>query len=116
MLHARFRSAERSGSDELGAYRNLAASILAKASDDLRDPDPAVVVSAATFLWDVEESLWSDWLPVSRRITRPVVLQAVAQILRGADRGGNTRRYGRKLAPHHRATLAALVRRHQPVK
>jgi len=118
MLHQRATALTSAGSPdgELGCYRYLAANVMARAVDDLRDTDTAVVVSAATFLLEIEESVWSDWLPVDRRMIDPVVLQAVGEILRG-EVHGNARRYGRKLKPHHRATLARLIREPRtPVK
>jgi hypothetical protein len=73
---------------------------------DLKDPRRTVQV--LRWLLDVlpEEG------PVGRRMILPQAIATVEGILQG-QMSKNAARHGQKLKPGHRATLAALVRRHQ---
>ena len=110
MLHLRARTLQSTATDELVGYKTLAANVLARATEDLADPDHAIG-AASWLLTEAEASVWGAWLGLQPRIVRPTVLAAVERIL-GGQVGGKFRK--RLPRPEHRAALAALLKRHGP--
>ena len=109
MLHLRAKALTSAATDELVGYHTLAANVLARATEDLEDPERALA-AAAWLLGEAPDTIWASWLPVTPRMIRPVVLAAVERILAGHI-GGKFRK--RLPSASHRAALADLLRRHR---
>jgi len=85
----------------------LACAVIAHAvTVDLKDPRR----TAGVFTWLLD--VLPDEGPVSKRMILPRVIATVEGVLQG-EMSKNAKRHGRKLAPHHRATLARLIREHK---
>jgi len=75
---------------------------------DLLDPKRTLPV----FRWIAESGVLPDSGPLARRKLLPVAIATAERILHG-EVTGQARRYKHRLAPHHRATLARLLREHR---
>jgi hypothetical protein len=92
------------------APRVLALAVLVQAVRiDLHDPARTLPV----LRWLAESGILPEEGPAARRKLLPEALRRAEAVLRGEEIGANARRYGRRLSPHHAATLARLVREHR---